>query len=36
MGDLVLKWDKPHEEKGKDTKLQPLWIGSVVLDEKFI
>ncbi len=23
VGDLVLKWDKPHEEKGKHTKFQP-------------
>lgn len=22
IGDLVLKWDKAHEEKGKHTKLQ--------------
>ena len=27
MGDLVLKWDKAHEEKGKHTKFQKLWVG---------
>lgn len=27
VGDLVLKCDKSHEEKGKYTKLQSLWIG---------
>ena len=27
MGDLVLKWDKVHEEKGKHTKFQIMWLG---------
>eukprot|EP00253_Pinus_taeda_P021640 PITA_21640 len=27
MGDLVLKWDKAHEEKGKHTKFQKMWLG---------
>ena len=27
VGDLVLKWDHPHDEKGKHTKFQQLWIG---------
>ena len=27
MGDLVLKWDKAHEEKGKHTKFQQMWLG---------
>jgi len=27
VGDLVLKWDKPHEDKDKHTKFQSLWIG---------
>ena len=27
VGDLVLKWDHPHDEKGKNTKFQHLWIG---------
>ena len=26
-GDLVLKWDKAHEEKGKHTKFQKMWIS---------
>eukprot|EP00253_Pinus_taeda_P014792 PITA_14792 len=27
MGDLVLKLDKAHEEKGKHTKFQKMWLG---------
>ena len=27
VGDLVLKWDKAHEEKGKHTKFQKFWLG---------
>ena len=27
VGDLVLKWDTPHEDKGKHMKFQSLWIG---------
>ena len=27
IGDLVLKWDLPHDEKGKHTKFQHLWVG---------
>ena len=27
VGDLVLKWDHPHDEKGKHMKLQQLWVG---------
>lgn len=27
VGDLVLKWDKSHEEKGNNPKFQSLWIG---------
>ena len=27
MGDMVLKWDHPHDEKGKHTKFQQLWVG---------
>ena len=26
VGDLVLKWDHPHDEKGKHTKFKHLWI----------
>jgi len=32
--DLVLKWDKPHEDKGKHTKFQSLWIGPYIIHEK--
>ena len=27
VGDLVLKWDHPHDEKGKHTKFQQLRVG---------
>lgn len=27
MGDIVFKWDKAHEEKGKHTKFQTMWLG---------
>ena len=34
VGDLVLKWDKVHEEKGDHTKFQKLWLGPFVIAEK--
>ena len=34
VGDLVLKWDKSHEEKGDRTKFQKLWLGPFVIAEK--
>ena len=33
MGDLVLKWDKAHEEKGKHTKFQRMWLGPFKIAE---
>ena len=27
VGDLVLKWDHPHDENGKHTKFQQSWVG---------
>jgi hypothetical protein len=27
LGDLVLKWDAPKQEKGKHGKFEALWIG---------
>lgn len=27
IGDLILKWDKAHEEKGKHAKFQKTWLG---------
>ena len=27
VDDLVLKWDAPHEEKGKHGKFDHLWVG---------
>jgi hypothetical protein len=34
VGDLVLKWDKPHEGKGEHTKFQSLWLGPFFIVEK--
>jgi hypothetical protein len=34
VGDLVLKWDKPHEGKGEHTKFQNLWLGPFFIVEK--
>ena len=34
VGGLVLKWDKPHEDKGKHMKFQPLCLGPYVIKEK--
>eukprot|EP00253_Pinus_taeda_P012820 PITA_12820 len=34
VGDLVLKWDKTHEDKGKHTKFQKLWLGPFQICEK--
>ena len=34
VGDLVLKWDNPHAEKGKHTKLQHLWIGPYLVTKE--
>jgi hypothetical protein len=33
IGDLVLKWDKPHEDKGKHSKFQQLWLGPFIIKE---
>jgi hypothetical protein len=33
-GDLVLKWDKSNEMKGKHTKFQKLWLGPYQICEK--
>ena len=34
VGELVLKWDKPSEPKGKHTKFQHLWLGPFQVVEK--
>ena len=34
IGDLVLKWDHPHDEKGKHTKFQHLWVIPYHIAEK--
>jgi hypothetical protein len=31
VGNLVLKWDKPHEGKGEHTKFQNLWLGPFLI-----
>jgi len=30
VGDLVLKWDKPHEDKGKHTKSSPCGLVCIL------
>ena len=34
FGELVLKWDKPHEDKGKHSKFKQLWLGPYLIKEK--
>ena len=34
LGDLVLKWDKAHKEKGKHTKFQQMWLGPFQIVEQ--
>ena len=34
VGDLVLKWDKAHEDNGKHTKFQKMWLGPFQIIEK--
>ena len=31
VGDLVLKWDAPHEDKGKHGKFDHLWVGPYLI-----
>eukprot|EP00253_Pinus_taeda_P015652 PITA_15652 len=33
IGDLVLKWDKAHEEKGKHSKFQRMWLEPLQIVE---
>jgi hypothetical protein len=32
-GDLVLKWDAPRQDKGKNGKFEALWIGTFKVSE---
>jgi len=34
VGDLVLKWDKAHEDKGEHSKFYRLWIGPFIVTKK--
>eukprot|EP00253_Pinus_taeda_P027520 PITA_27520 len=34
VGDLVLKWHKAHEDNGKHTKFQKMWLGPFQIYEK--
>ena len=36
MGNLFLKWDKAHEEKGKHTKFQKMWLGPFQIVEVIV
>jgi len=33
VGNLALKWDKAHEDKGRHTNFQSLWIGPFIVQE---
>jgi len=33
---MVMKWDKPHEEKGKHSKFQQMWLGPFLVKEKIV
>ena len=33
-GDLVLKWDKENELKGRHTQFQKLWLGPYLIHQK--
>jgi hypothetical protein len=35
VGDLVLKWDRENEPKGKNSKFQNLWLRPFQVSEKF-
>jgi hypothetical protein len=35
IGDLVLKWDAPRQDKGKHNKFDALWIGPFKISEIF-
>jgi hypothetical protein len=35
IGDLVLKWDAPKQDKGKHGKFEALWIGPFKVSEVF-
>ena len=31
VNDLVLKWDSPHEDKGKHNNFDHLWVGPYLI-----
>ena len=35
IGDLVLKWDAPKQDKGKHNKFEALWMGPFRISETF-
>jgi hypothetical protein len=35
LGDLVLKWDAPRQDRGKHNKFEALWIGPFKISEVF-
>jgi hypothetical protein len=36
IGDLVLKWDSPKQDKGKHEKFEAMWIGPFKIFEVFL
>jgi hypothetical protein len=35
LGDLVLKWDAPKQDKGKHDKFEALWMGPFKISNVF-
>jgi hypothetical protein len=35
LGDIVLKWDAPKQDKGKHGKFEALWIGPFKISKVF-
>jgi hypothetical protein len=35
LGDLVLKWDAPKQDKGKNSKFEALWISPLKISDIF-
>jgi hypothetical protein len=35
LGDLVLKWDAPRQDRGKHSKFDALWFGPLKISEVF-
>jgi hypothetical protein len=36
LGDLVLKWDAPKQDRGNHKKFEPLWIDPFNISKSFL